>query len=218
LNGTGVIFDLDGTLADTLPDLADAVNAGLKAFGLPEQPASDIREWIGEGLPVLCRRAVGRSAHVPIDEMAVVVTRYYRRHRLDKTTPFAGVPALLDRLTTRGIPMAILSNKPHEHMGPMADALFGRWSFAAVEGYHEESRRKPDPRTALEIVARMQLEPSQVFLVGDSATDVNTARNAGLIPVGATWGYRMREELIVSGARHLIDRPKDLLALLDRRR
>ncbi len=210
----GVIFDLDGTLADTLADLTDAVNVGLRAFGFAERPSCDVRGWIGEGLPTLCSRAVGPAGHVPIDEMAAIVTRYYREHRLDKTAPFPGVPGLLDALTERQVPMAILSNKPHEHTGPMAHALFGQWSFVAVQGYREEGWRKPDPRTALGIVARMQLEPGQVMLVGDSATDVNTALNAGLLPVGATWGYRSREELLASGTRHLVDRPEELLALI----
>ena len=214
MSDKGVIFDLDGTLADTLPDLSDALNVGLKAFEFAERPPSDVRGWIGEGLPTLCSRAVGHATHVPIDEMAAIVTRQYRLHRLDKTTPFPGVAELLDALTRRRIPMAILSNKPHEHTGPMADALFGRWSFVAVEGYREEDRRKPDPQTAWEIVAKMQLEPAQVMLVGDSATDVDTALNAGLVPVGATWGYRGRPELIDAGAKYLIDHPKGLLPLI----
>jgi len=146
--------------------------------------------------------------------MAVIVTRHYRQHRLDKTAPYPGVPELLDALTGRRIRMAILTNKPHEHTGPMADALFARWSFVAIEGYRDEGLRKPDPRAALDIVARMQLEPAQVMLVGDSATDVNTALNAGIIPVGVTWGYRDRAELCVAGAAHIIDCPADLLELL----
>ena len=214
MNVKGIIFDLDGTLADTLGDLTDAVNVGLEAFGFDDRSTSDVRSWIGEGLPILCRRAVGNAPHVPIDEMAAIVTRHYRQHRLDKTAPYPGVPELLDALTGRRIRMAILTNKPHEHTGPMADALFARWSFVAIEGYRDEGLRKPDPRAALDIVARMQLEPAQVMLVGDSATDVNTALNADIIPVGVTWGYRDRAELCVAGAAHMIDCPADLLELL----
>lgn len=197
-----------------MPDLTDAVNVGLRAFGLPERSASEVRTYIGEGLPLLCRRAAGESADVPIDEMAATVTAHYREHRLEKTALFPGVAQLLAELSRRGVQMAILSNKPHEHTVPMTEALLGRWSFAAVEGYREEDRRKPDPRTALEIVARMELEPGQVMLVGDSGTDVRTARNAGIPPVAVTWGYRDRDHLIESGAEVLIDRPADLRALL----
>jgi phosphoglycolate phosphatase len=211
----GVIFDFDGTLADTLPDIADAVNAGLRSFGLAEQPSSLIQQWVGDGLPTLCRRALAAAGQpVNLEDLVAIVTASYREHRLRKTKPFPGIPEMLDQLTQSGVLIAILTNKPHEHTGPMADALFASWSWAAIEGYREESRKKPDPRTALEIVERMQLEPSRVLMVGDSAADVYTAINAGLIPVGATWGYRSRDELISSGAKHLIDHPQQLFPLL----
>lgn len=213
--GRAVIFDLDGTLADTLPDLTDAVNHGLAAFGAPPRPAADIRDWIGEGLPVLCRRAIDAAgAKIAVEEMAPLVSTYYAKHRLDKSGPFPGIPELLDELTARSLLICVLSNKPHLHTAPMVNAMFDRWTFAAIEGYREESRKKPDPRTALEIVARLGLQPSQVMMVGDSFTDVATAVNAGLIPVGATWGYRSRDELIAAGAKHLINHPRDLLPLL----
>ena len=210
----GIIFDLDGTLADTMPDLTDAINVGLKALGFPERPRSDVRGWIGEGLPVLCRRAVDHDPDVPIDEMAAIITQHYRRHRLDTTVPFVGIPELLDALSQSQVPLAVLSNKPHEHTQPMIDALFARWSFVAVEGYREEAFRKPDPRTALRIVQQMRLPPASVALVGDSGTDVMTARNAGLVPIGVTWGYRDRDELVDAGVAYTIDHPAQLLALV----
>ena len=212
----GVIFDFDGTLADTLPDIADAVNVGLERFGLPRRPYEDVRGWVGEGLPTLCERALRASgADVPLAEMVQVVTESYRAHRLDKTSPFPGIPELLDELTRRGIAICILTNKPHEHTTPMVQALFGRWAWHAVEGYREESRRKPDPRTTLEIVGRIGCERSEVLFVGDSFTDMHTAVNAGVVPVGATWGYRSRDELIAAGAAYLIDAPGELLGVID---
>lgn len=214
LHAEGIIFDLDGTLLHTLNDLTDAVNVGLKAFDLPPAPADRVRDWIGEGLPTLCRRAAGDTAAVPIDLMAEIVTRHYREHRLDRTAPYPGIPDLLDALTHRGIPMAVLSNKPHEHTLPMCKALLGRWSFAAIAGYQKEDHRKPDPRITLEIIGTMGLDPPHVALVGDSGTDVQTARNAGVIPIAATWGYRSRQHLIDAGAEFLIDEPLELLDLL----
>ena len=211
----GVIFDLDGTLADTLHDLTDAVNAGLVAVGFAARSLADVRGWIGEGLPILCRRAVDNAPGVDLDWMAAVVTDHYRNHRLDKTTLYPGIAELLDELTARRILLAILTNKPHEHTAPMADELFSRWSFIAVEGYREEGLRKPDPRGTLAIVARMRLDPAHVFFVGDSATDVHTALGAGVIPVGATWGYRSREEIAAAGVEYLIDHPSELLPILD---
>lgn len=210
----GIIFDLDGTLADTLPGIAAAVNAGRRAMGLSDRPVSDIREWIGEGLPILCQRALADAPHVSADQMVPIVSAYYAAHLMEGTAPFAGVPELLDELAARRVPMAILSNKPHTHTRPMSDTLFAKWSFVAIEGYRVEDRRKPDPRTALEIVEAMRLSPTNVALVGDSDTDMRTAVNAGLIPVGATWGYRDRDVLVNAGALHLVDTPQQVLDLL----
>jgi phosphoglycolate phosphatase len=211
----GIIFDFDGTLADTLPDIAAAVNVGLRSFSLPERPASDIRQWVGEGLPTLCGRALAASGcDGPLPQLVEVVTDSYRRHRLERTQPFPGISELLDGLAARGVRMAVLTNKPHEHTVPMVEALFPRWQFTAVEGYRIEDRRKPDPRTAWEIVERMRLPRTDVAIVGDSFTDMHTAVNAGLVPIGATWGYRSRQELLDAGALHLIDVPTDLLQRL----
>lgn len=210
----GIIFDLDGTLADTLSDIADAVNAGLEAFGLPRRSDEDVRPWIGEGVPLLCQRAIGGRADIPLDEMTAIVREQYRASRLNKVKLYPGVPELLDELVRRKILLAILTNKPHEHTEAMCAVLFARWPLVAVEGYRQEEFRKPDPRVALSIVEKMSLTPEQVMLVGDSSTDILTAKNAGLTAVGATWGYRARQELIDSGAKHLIDQADELLALL----
>lgn len=210
----GVIFDLDGTVADTLPDIAGAVNHGLRECGLPPRPIDEIRMMVGEGMPTLCRRAIERHPQVALNDLLPRVTSHYAEHRLDQTAPFADIPELLDGLVARRIPIAILTNKPHEHTVPMVAALFGRWPFVAVEGYRREDRRKPDPRTALEIVTKMAAAPGEVMVVGDSKTDMLTAVNAGLVPVGATWGYRPRAELVAAGAKYLIDRPQELLTLI----
>lgn len=211
----GIIFDFDGTLADTLPDIAAAVNVGLRSMGLQRRPLSDIQQWVGEGLPTLCARALAASdSKANLDELVSIVTESYRQNRLLLTRPFEGVNDMLDELIARDTLLAILTNKPHEHTVPMADALFSKWPFVAIEGYRQEDRRKPDPRSAWEIVERMYLDRSEVAFVGDSFTDMQTAVNAGLIPIGVTWGYRSRQELIDAGARHLIDEPPQLLSLL----
>lgn len=217
MSGRGIIFDFDGTLAHTLPDIAEALNAGLRHFGLRQCPESQVRDWIGEGMSLLCRRAIGDDSRIPLDQMVDMVSNHYREHRLDKVRPFEGIEALLDELVSRGFPLAVLTNKPHVHTVPMMQALFGAWPFLAIEGYQIEERRKPDPRTSLEIAARMLLPPAEILMVGDSFTDVQTALNAGMIPVGCTWGYRSRQELLDAGARHLIDRPAQLLDLLPNR-
>jgi phosphoglycolate phosphatase len=211
--GRGIIFDLDGTLAHTLPDIADAVNAALREFGLPERPESDVREWIGEGLPTLCRRALKAHPRVEIEPFITAVTGHYSRNRLNKVRPFPGIPELLDELAARQIPMAVLTNKPHVHTVPLMDAVFSKWSFAAIEGYKEEELRKPDPRVAWQIVEIMGLPREAVARAGDSFTDLATAVTAGLIPVGCTWGYRSSKELRDAGARYLINEPHELLNL-----
>ncbi|UCD28200.1 MAG: HAD family hydrolase [Planctomycetota bacterium] len=210
----GVIFDFDGTLADTLSDVADAVNAGLRTFGLPERSITEVCSFIGDGIFELCRRAAGESSSVPIEDLAAAIGKYYQQHRMDRATPFPGIPELLDKLTERGISMAVLSNKLHEHTQPMVDELFDKWSFVAVEGCSDEDLRKPDPRRALKIVKKMQLKPTQVMMVGDSSADIITGINAGLIAVGVTWGYRSREELVNAGPKYLIDRPAELLDII----
>ncbi|MGQ9649346.1 MAG: HAD family hydrolase [Phycisphaerae bacterium] len=210
----GIVFDLDGTLADTLPSIADAINYGLAAIGRPEVSRDEVRRWIGEGLPTLCRRALPDADEETFERMMAAVSQHYREHQMDKTVPFPGITELMDELTRRGVLMGVLSNKPHVYTVPMTQGLFGRWPLVAIEGYREEERRKPDPRTLLDIVARMEAKPSEVMLVGDSNTDIATARNAGVIPIGATWGYRDRDELIVAGAAYLIDAPGQLLALI----
>lgn len=210
----GVVFDLDGTLADTLPSIADAINYGLAAVGRPEVSRDEVRRWIGEGLPTLCRRALPDADEETFERMMAAVSKHYREHQMDKTVPFPGIPELMDQLARRGVPMGVLSNKPHEHTVTMTKALFGRWPLVAVEGYQEESYRKPDPRTLLRICQAMVLPPREVMLVGDSNTDIFTARNASVIAVAATWGYRDRDELIAAGPNYLIDWPEQVLALI----
>lgn len=211
----GIIFDLDGTLIDTLPDLTAAVNAGRRAMGLPDRPMSDVRTWIGEGLPILCRRALADAPGAPAEEMIPIVTKYYTAHRLDEAAPYPGIAELLDALVARSVPTAVLSNKPHMHTVPMVETLLSRWPWTAVEGDRDADRRKPDPRTALEIVGRMGLDPGRVALVGDGDTDMETAVNAGLLAVAATWGYRDRDILAAAGAARMADTPSQVLQLLD---
>ena len=237
----GILFDLDGTLLDTLADLTDAVNAGLHHLGLGPQSADSVRQWIGEGQILLCRRAIAaaarekgvrmnfrqpeggpekgvRSLFSPegVDEasMVSVFTAYYREHRLDKTVPYPGIVELLDALTVRGLRLAVYSNKPHEHTTALVEVFFPKWSWSAVEGGREDRPKKPDPRRTREVLAALGLQPAEVMMVGDSAPDVLAGRNIGAQSVGVTWGLRSREELQAAGADYLIDQPADLLKLL----
>ncbi len=210
----GVILDLDGTLADTLRDITDAVNTVLAEMGLPAVPAESVRQCVGEGLPTLCRRILGDRHPDRAEQMVPLVAEQYRLHDLDHTTLYPGVSDLLDALAARRIPMAVLSNKPQEATRRMVAALCDRWRFVAVEGFRDEEHRKPDPRVAREIVAKMHAAPHEVWMLGDSQTDIATARAAGLVAVAATWGFRDRDVLAALRPDHLIDRPTDLIGLL----
>jgi phosphoglycolate phosphatase len=210
-----VLFDLDGTLADTLDDIADAVNHALASHGLPTHPRDAYRTLVGEGVDRLVEKAVPADRAELHDSVYGGVRDYYLEHMLDKTAPYDGIPQMLDNLAARGIPMAVLSNKPGPATERIVAALFGRWTFAAVVGQTPDEPHKPDPGAALRIAAAMDAHPADCLFLGDTSTDMETAVAAGMFPVGALWGFREAEELLAYGARALIERPADLLPLVD---
>jgi len=208
------IFDLDGTLLDTLDDLADAVNAVLRRMGCPTHPAASYKHFIGRGFTVLAERALPpqkRDAGRIAECVAGSKTEYAARWK-ERTHPYDGVPALLDELARRGGKMAVLSNKPHEFtQAIVAHFLPGR-RFEAVFGGREGVPAKPDPAAVLEIARLMGLPPQAILYAGDSGTDMQTARRAGMFAAGVLWGFRDREELLADGAQALVGRPAELLA------
>lgn len=194
------VLDLDGTLLDTLDDLTASVNAALQAVGLPPRPRPEIERFVGDGARRLLERAVA-----PHDELAgpalAAWWRHYDVHCLDRTRPFPGLPELLTRSGRR---LAVHTNKP----GKVARRIFAGLGlldrFAIVTG-GDEAPRKPDPAGTLEIMRRLGARAEDTVFVGDSPTDVRTARNAGVRMVAVTWGFRPREELRAAGAVHLVD-------------
>jgi len=210
-----VLFDLDGTLADTLDDIADAVNHALALHGLPTHPRDAYRTLVGEGVDRLVEKAVPDNRGDLHDSVYGGVRDYYLAHMLDKTAAYDGVPDMLDALAARGIPMAVLSNKPGPATERIVAELFGRWEFAAVVGQTPEEPHKPDPGAALRIAAAVGAAPGRCLFLGDTSTDMETAVAAGMFPVGALWGFREADELLAFGARALIERPMDLIPLLD---
>ncbi|RMG40407.1 MAG: HAD family hydrolase [Planctomycetota bacterium] len=212
-----VVFDLDGTLLDTLQDLADASNAVLAELGFPQHPVPAYREFVGSGVRVLFERCLPPDARRDevIDRCAELFREHYGRHWNRNTRPYPEVPELLDALAARGIAMAVLSNKPHEFTRRCVEEFLPRWSFAVVLGQTDTRPRKPDPAAALEIAERIGVGPQRVAYVGDTSVDMQTARNAGMFPVGATWGFRSAEELKQHGAAALAHRPLELLRVVD---
>ena len=279
-----ILFDLDGTLLDTLEDLATAANRALGTLGLPAHPTDAYRVFVGDGLRTLAERILPgeqRSA-AQVDALVAAFEREYSRTWNERTAPYAGVPEMLDRLTAGGYRLSVLSNKPdaftrlcveqllpHWTFAPlygqrpgvpkkpdpaaalaiaveldldpaeMLDRLTGdgyrmsvlsnkpdaftrlcveqllpHWTFAPLYGQRPGVPKKPDPAAALAIAAELGLDPAEVLYLGDTATDMHTARAAGMAAVGVLWGFRSADELRAAGARHLITHPGELPPLL----
>ncbi len=211
-----VLFDLDGTLLDTLEDLADSANAVLRAEGLPVHPLEAYRYFVGDGVTSMMRRALGDKAEDTdlLARSVAAMRRTYADNWNRKTRPYPGVAQLLTALADRRMPMTVLSNKPDEFTRMCVQELLPHWRFARVQGMLSEDRRKPDPAAALEFAQALDVPPDDWLYLGDTATDMRTAVNAGMWPVGALWGFRTEEELRQAGAQALVAAPGDVLRLL----
>jgi len=216
--GKAVIFDLDGTLLDTLQDLADSGNAVLEARGFPIHAKEDYRTFIGNGMLNLVRD-IFPEGHRPAEgketeEMLLEYRAAYARNWRNTTVVFPGIAELLDELKARHVPIGVLSNKAHDFTVKCVDAFLDDWSWDVVLGARDGIERKPDPTGALEAASLLGVSPEDCFFVGDSDVDIHTARNAGMRAIGVSWGFRPVEELRDAGAEAIIDRPRELLALL----
>lgn len=211
---SAVIFDLDGTLLNTLEDLADSMNAALTQLGWPPHSIESYQYFVGRGLDNLVRQALPaneQQSSFSFKKLRIAMQKEYSIRWKNKSRPYDGVEVLLNELTNRHIPLAILSNKPDSFTQNCATQLLSHWKFTIVSGNRPKTPLKPDPTSALEIAQKMNLNSSTIFFVGDTDIDMKTAVNAGMIAVGATWGFRSAKELVESGAHHLIDKPADLL-------
>lgn len=210
-----VVFDLDGTLADTLEDIAAAMNYALDRHGLPRRPVDDYRDLVGEGVRTLVERALPPDRADLRGPVLADLGTHYVEHMLDRTRPYPGVPEMLEALA---IPAAVLSNKPQAATTRMVERLFAGHRFAAVHGGRDDVPLKPDPAPLLAIVGELGVEARRTAYVGDTRTDMETALAAGAVPVGVEWGFRDRGELLAHGARAVVATPAELLELLDGRR
>jgi phosphoglycolate phosphatase len=210
----GILFDLDGTLADTLQDLTDAVNAALSAGGFPAHAPSRMRRYIGHRLPVMLAQASGTDDPNLIGTMVETFCFRYKENYLANTRLFPGIADVLTSLQRAGCPMAVLSNKPDDFTGLICSALLAQWPFLDFAGTRDGYPQKPDPTLACELARRMNRSPEQVIIVGDSGIDIETARRAGMRVVAVTWGLRDREELLAERPDMLIDKVEDLPAAI----
>lgn len=223
-----LIFDLDGTLTDSLADIGGAMNALLARHALPAQPLDAYRDFVGEGVEVLIRRAFlaarGLDWRAAADDTGlpaplVALTAGYRDAYAALghagSQPYPGIDDLLSGLAARRIPMAVLSNKHEAFTRELVALRFGRCPFVEVRGAREGVPRKPDPTAALALAQVLRVPCERTGFVGDTPIDVGTARNAGMVAIAVTWGFRTRAELVAAGPRHLIDAPAALLDLVD---
>ncbi len=211
---SAVIFDLDGTLLNTLEDLADSMNIALKQLGWPPHSIESYRYFVGRGLDNLVRQVLPANEQQSSSSFTKLRTAMQKEYSIrwkNKSRPYKGVQVLLDELTNRHIPIAILSNKPDSFTQNITRQLLSQWKFRIVSGSRPKTPLKPDPTSALDIAQKMNLSSSTIFFVGDTDIDMKTAVNAGMTAIGATWGFRSAKELVENGANHLIDNPPDLL-------
>ena len=211
-----IIFDLDGTLIDTLEDIGNAVNRVLTERAFPPHPMDAYRYFVGDGSAMLVRRALPVRARVEetITECFEAFLEEYGKTWKEKTRPYDGIPELLDALTEKRLKLAVLSNKPHELTKRCVSELLANWRFDAVLGQRDQVPKKPDPAGALEVAERLHVPPKQFLFIGDSAVDIKTAIGAAMFPVGVLWGFRPAEELKENGAQALVSRPQEVLNLL----
>lgn len=211
----GLIFDLDGTLVDSLPGIAASLNHALGNLGFPMHVTTAVRRFIGDGSWILAQRASPAGSS---DEVISGIERefkiHYDRHWVEGTAPYPDIPGLLKSLADRGHPLAVLSNKPHPFTTTIVAALFPEIPFQIIVGQKPGIPHKPDPTGALEIVRAFTLPAADCVLIGDSTIDLLTARNAGISSIGVTWGYHDRAPLLAGGAGRLVDSPSELLEAL----
>lgn len=209
-----VIFDLDGTLVDSLADLSDSVNLMLESYGFPTHEMEQYRYFVGNGSKKLMERTLPRDKAASAEFVEEALVKYkaiYKERLLEKTRPYNGVRELLAELKSRGIPLAVCTNKHNDAALTIVKILFAPGTFAEVLGDRPGFPKKPNPATPLEIASHLGVKPDEVAYLGDTSVDMETAVHAGFLPVGVLWGFRPEEELVKNGAKVLLKAPLELL-------
>ncbi|OPY72013.1 MAG: Phosphoglycolate phosphatase [Syntrophorhabdus sp. PtaU1.Bin058] len=212
----GVIFDLDGTLADTLEDLADSMNRVLALQGFPVHSYDAYRYFIGKGIKNLVAETLPpdkRSKEYVARSYELIIADYCKNY-LVKTRLYDGIADLVNRLRGHGVKLAVFSNKPDDLTKRIVEALMGTESFEMVLGAQAGMPVKPDPVGALLISTHLGIAPGNILYLGDTDIDMMTANNAGMFAVGALWGFRTKDELLANGARAVIGHPLEMLQIM----
>jgi phosphoglycolate phosphatase len=213
----GIFFDLDGTLINSIDDIADSVNTVLMKYGYPTHGREKYFKFVGNGMKKLVKRALpqGVSEETILSVYEETKAEYSRRWN-KKTNPYPQIERLLEELQRKNILLGILSNKPHDFTKDVVKHFFPEFNFAFVQGAEEPFPHKPDPQLALHIANKLDLNPEEIIYVGDSDVDMQTAVNANFYPVGVSWGFRSKEELWENGAKVVVDNPLEILTLLEK--
>ncbi len=206
-----VIFDLDGTLVDSLQDLCDSTNCVLERYGFPAHEKEKYKYFVGNGIPKLIERVIPKEKLNEDIHKAVLndFMAHYRIHYLDETRPYDGIVACLEELREKGIKLAVVSNKADEMANRVVGKLFSG-EFSQVVGKKEGFPLKPDPTLTLEIIRNLDVSPSECAFFGDSGMDMATAKNAGCLAVGVLWGFRGKDELLENGADYTLNNPNEI--------
>ena len=212
-----ILFDLDGTLLDTLADIANSMNAALLKYGFPVHPVESYRYFVGDGMDCLVRRTLPQKHHDDdtISKCLTAAKAEYANRWADTTKPYPGIREMLDGLQESKIPMAVLSNKPDDFTKLTVSKLLPDWFFQIVRGVCSSVAKKPDPAGALQVAEELRILPEKFLYLGDTDTDMQAANSAGMCAVGALWGFRDAQELKISGAKELVEKPLDVLELFE---
>lgn len=211
MNYKAIIFDLDGTLVDTLDDLTDAMNQALTHCGQPGRTREECREMIGRGLPEFAKSALPLEAGHLKDMLLLKMREVYLQICLNRTKPYDGIREVLSACQKQGIRLGVLSNKAHDLTVRISEHYFGKGTFCQILGQKENIKPKPDPEPIYLLLEKMELKPAEVLYVGDSEVDVQTAHNAGVDCIAAGWGFRSIEVLQQAGAEKIVYSPLELL-------
>ena len=211
-----VIFDLDGTLLDTIEDIKVTMNSALRRYNYPEFSVEEYKYFVGKGVDNLIREVM-KTASIPSSAFKGLKEAYYEiyKHQATINTKlYEGMSSLLSELKTKNISLNVLSNKPHSQTVEVIKHYFGDKVFDFVYGKKEDFSPKPDPASALDLTKALGIQPEEVLYIGDTETDILTAKNAGFYSVGVLWGFRKEDELVRAGACEIVKHPLEILDLL----
>ncbi len=208
-----VLFDLDGTLVDSITDLADSVNSALLRFNLPKREYAEFNAFVGNGIAKMVERAMPEDKSL-FDDVLKTFYEIYAQHCADNTVAYGGMPQLVRTLSEKGIKKAVITNKTQEMAEKVVKSAYGG-AFDIIFGKREGFPLKPEPDSAFAVMKELSVKPEECIFLGDSGVDIKTGINCGAVPVGVLWGYRTREEILKSGAGYVINKPCELLEIID---